>query len=37
MDIVEKIGFFLIVEDFDSSDGEDSDDESIEFMLLLFL
>lgn len=37
MDTAEKIGSFLIVEDLDSSDGEDSDDEGIEFMLLLLL
>lgn len=37
MDTAEKIGSFLIVEDLDSSDEEDSDDERIESMLLLLL
>lgn len=37
MDTAEKIGSFLIVEDLDSSGGEDSDDESTESMLLLLL
>lgn len=36
MDTAEKIGSFLIVEDLDSSDGEESDDENIESMLCYF-